>query len=144
MDVARLSLTLEFGALLGLILALLLPFVFVPGTGVVTYYSWWAAGPRSIGVLAFLMAFVILLHVLNLIAAETLAGFTLGFGFAMLFVALAWALLVPHHVVLGVPTVREFTYHRWVVVLFAAMAFGASLWYTRAVLTAGRRPKRPG
>jgi hypothetical protein len=139
MDAERLSMTVTFGAVAGLVVAVLLPFALIPGTGVGTYYSWWTLGPVSLVVVAVLVAFAIVLRSLDVIGPETLAGLTLGLGLWLVLVAVGWSVSVPRPLVMGIPTFEAMLYHRWVLVAFAALAFLTSIWYASQVLSSPGR-----
>lgn len=133
MNADRLAIAVEFVTAVSVVLALGVPFVAVPGTGLQTYYSWWVLGPLSIGTLSCLVVLAIALRVLRILSRETFAGLTIGLGFAILLLALTWTMNVPHVAVMGVPTIRAMEFHRWMVFLFSVPLFGAAVWYARSI-----------
>ncbi|WP_440991794.1 DUF7548 family protein [Haloarchaeobius baliensis] len=133
MNRERLSLGVHAASAAALLLLLAVPPVLDPSTGLEPYYSATWPEPLALGLLASGTVAGALLQTGGFVERETLAGLVVVVAGALLLVATGWALLGQGQAAVGLPTMREFVYHRWVVLAFAAVTFGTALWYADIV-----------
>lgn len=106
---------------LALLAALAVPYLVAKTTSVAAYYTSGVPGAYSVVVVAVLAFGAFLLELAGRFEPTTVAGSILGFGLLLVLVAGLWAATVPSEIVMGLSTVDEMAYHRWLVVALAAL-----------------------
>jgi hypothetical protein len=137
MDTERVAPTLGIVASLALVVAYLAPYLLIPNAGgdVGTYYS---AGPVGASAVPFLAAVSVIAFLSGLQQRQepdVVAGLTLVLGLAVLGLALLWAVSMPDNYLFSFPASASWIeFHRWVVVVLAAVLPASAGLYARAVL----------
>jgi hypothetical protein len=139
MDDVRAAPTAGIVACLLLVAVLLVPYLVVsPGSAVNAYYNAGAITPLAAGLFALVGVIVFAAGREERTDPPLAAGAGLVFGLFAVAVTLAWALTVPASVALQLGTGSDavttlLEYHRYLVVLAAALVAGTGAWYARAL-----------
>jgi hypothetical protein len=126
MDGDRLAPLVGILGCLGVIAALLYPYVAVDGA-VGAYYSFGALNPLVAGVLGLVGVIIFAAGREGRTDPSLAAGAGLVLGVFMLVVTLAWAVTAP------LDAVRITPVHRWTVAVPALLVVVGSLWYARVL-----------
>ena len=106
---------------LALLAALAVPYLVATTTAVGTYYESGVPGAYGVAAVTMLSFVAFWLELAGRVDAATAAGALLGFGLLLVVLAVLWATTVPSEVVMGLSTVDEMAYHRWLVVALAGL-----------------------
>jgi hypothetical protein len=135
MQVQRLAPTVGILACLALLAVAFVPAVIVDATGVGDYYAAGPTGLAAVGFLATLAVVVFLSGRQERTAPDTVAGFTLVLGVAIVGLSVLWAVSIDQTLLFSFPAEYAWLeWHRIAVPVVSLSILASALVYTRAVL----------
>ncbi len=141
MSSERLPRQLGIAACLAVIVGILLPYVLVSRPAVATYYDFAPVRMEVVGLLAAIALVALLVWFSDVVTSPTLAGFLVIVGATMFLNTTIWVWTVPTHLVMELPTVDEFLYHRWALTVLTALVATSGLWYVVRLLPRKTTPR---
>ncbi|ADJ15628.1 DUF7548 family protein [Halalkalicoccus jeotgali] len=136
MDLTRRALQLGIGACLGVVLAVIAPYVLLPdgaAAGLARYYDAGFFGPRLIGVFGAVAIVVLGAGLGERSDPATIAGAALVVALFMTGMSIEWLLALTPADVTGITTQDWLAYHRWLVLAFSGLSAVAAGLYARAL-----------
>lgn len=108
----------------------LAPYLVVDSLAVGTYYDAAILGPWLIALFGLVTIIALLAGVQGRTDDATVAGASLVFGTVMVLIAAIWAISVPEGLVEQLGQVEALSYHRWALLIVAAIVPVSAAWYT--------------
>lgn len=133
MDDRRLAPTVGIVGCLAVFALLAVPYLLVDASAVGVYYDAGALNPLLAGLLAVVALVVFAAGRQGRSDAALSAGTGLAFGLVAAVIAAVWAFTVPVDVVYQLSTAAALAYHRWALVLAAALVPLGGAWYARTL-----------
>lgn len=124
---------------LGALSVFAVPYLFADDLAVRVYYTSGVGSGYIVVVLTLLTLAATLLTEQGTTDGPTRDGLLAGLGVAVFFLTGVWTVTVPPDVVMGLSTVAEMQYHRWVLLAFATAIGGLLTWNASAAIVDGRR-----
>ncbi|WP_254543590.1 DUF7548 family protein [Halomarina pelagica] len=134
MDDARLAPAVGITACLAVVVVLALPYLLVDSARAVgAYYAEGVLDPQFAGLFALVCVIVFAAGRQDRSDPALAAGAALVFGLFILLFCLLWALTVPTDLVLSLTRDTTIQYHRYLLVVVAALVPASALWYARTL-----------
>ena len=134
MDGTRVAPLVGIVGCLGVLVALVAPYLVVPQTRAVgTYYGAGVLSPLVGGLFSAVAVIVFAAGRTGRTDPATAAGVALVFGLLVAGLSVAWAVTVPDGVVFQLSTTTLIEFHRWMLAAVSLVVPAGGLWYARAL-----------